>query len=299
MKIRLLFFCKLLGFGCLATLGFFGLERFCQAQTDGFARYRIVSNLTPFPDWELPAPSPQEKQQLDRLLCQPFYYLGKGAQAYVFASQDGTAVIKFCRFEHLRPSLWFSLPFFPCYCYEKERLERLLQSRKRLEQEFASYTIAFSKLKEETGLIYLHLNTSSHLNTILTIHDKGKVVHHLDLDRMQFIIQKRAVPFYSGLSQLIQNQGEHAAKHALDQLVRFLSSRLNKGISDTDAKLVTNFGFLETSPIQIDIGRFGYQTTPLTQEETKQEIHKIIKPLRAWLDLHSPALSSYLEERTL
>src|SRR5580700_10710555 len=83
------------------------LKKFCYKQTDGFALYKICSSLSYCPEWEISNPLLQDSG-ITTLFDQPFYYLAKGAQAYVFASRDGKTVIKFFRLYHLRPPLWLS-----------------------------------------------------------------------------------------------------------------------------------------------------------------------------------------------
>ena len=176
---------KRLCYICLTLLISFLLQRFCYKKTDGFALYKVLSSLTPNSAWQLPPLAEEEKKNLETLFDQPFYYLGKGAQAYVFASEDGQSVIKFCRFDHLRPSLFFANCIFP-FVYEKTRIEKMWQKRGRLEMEFGSYKIAFEQMKEETGLIYLHLNkTYTFRNKKITFYDKIGVAHKLDLDQME------------------------------------------------------------------------------------------------------------------
>src|SRR5437868_3279127 len=77
----------------LSLLLLYGVERFCHKQTDGFSIYNISSNLSFREEWEIP----QETTEAKIILAQPFYYLGKGAQSYVFESEDGNFVLKFFR----------------------------------------------------------------------------------------------------------------------------------------------------------------------------------------------------------
>jgi len=286
---------KILLWCCLAALISFALQRFCYKRTEGFALYKIFSSLTPNPEWELPSPSDEELSTLQNLFNQPFYYLGKGAQAYVFSSQDGSAVIKLCRFDHLRPPFWFTNCLIP-FAYERERIERILHKRGRLEQEFGSYKIAFEEMRQETGLIYLHLNKTSFWNKTITLYDKSKVVHKLNLDQIEFIVQKKATLVYPTLSELMQTQGEDATKAAIAHLVKLLAQRCTKGIFDKDPDLATNFGFLGNMAVQIDIGRFLLKETSPPLAEIREEMWRITHPLHQWLEKEYPSLASYLSE---
>src|SRR5215813_2272463 len=97
-------FLFLLGVVAAAVLA----KQFCYKKTDGFAHYKILSSLPFNEEWEVPPLSENEAKEVSAILDQPFYYLAKGAQSYVFASKDGQSVIKFFRIYHLTPPRWLN-----------------------------------------------------------------------------------------------------------------------------------------------------------------------------------------------
>ena len=127
-----------------------------------------------------------------QILDQPFDYLARGAQAYVFASRDGKTVIKFFRVYHLMPPLWMTCLNFPLPL-QPYKIAKMIRKREGLKRDFQSYKIAFEELKEETGVLYVHLNKSDDLKKKLIIHDKIGIAHEVDLDRMEFIVQKKSL----------------------------------------------------------------------------------------------------------
>src|SRR5271166_494426 len=127
-----------------ALLLFLSVERFCHRQTEGFRLQKIASQLPYRADWATPPAS----KAIQTLLSQPYRFLGSGGQCYAFVSQDGTAVIKFFKHHHMRPSRLL-LP--------KQKQQR----KERLENLFSSFKIANDLLKEETALLFLHLNPGS------------------------------------------------------------------------------------------------------------------------------------------
>lgn len=280
---------RLFLYTAVAFLIGFGLLRFCYRQTQGFAMCKTRSALTPSKEFETPPLTALEKQDLQGRLDQPFYYLGKGAQAYVFASHDGETVLKLCRFDHLRPAFWFTTLHFPCL-YERFRIPRLLQKRRRLEQEFQSYLLAFSHMRQETGLLYLHLNKGSDWKKELTLYDNIGVRHHIDLDQMEFIVQKRAQLIYPSITEWMRQGQESTAKEAISHLIALLRSRCERNIFDKDPDLLTNFGFIGTQAIQIDTGRFSFLSHKASEEEISQELQRITEPLRLWLEENFPSL---------
>lgn len=269
------------------------LKQFCYHQTDGFALCKIRSRLPYHPEWETNPPTANEQELLLKTLDQPFYYLAKGAQSFVFASADGQSVIKFFRLHHLTPPLWLTFLSLPPHCM-LFKIRKIIEKRQELEKDFQSYKIAFEQMKDETGLLYLHLNKTSQLKKRLTIYDKIGIAHELDLDQMEFLVQKKATLVYPSIEHLMQTEGLSKTKAAISALVRLLVHRCEKGIFDKDPDLNTNFGFLGHSPVQIDIGRFRMQEERKDPEATREEIVRITDHFRQWLDCHYPALSEHL-----
>jgi hypothetical protein len=269
------------------------VKQFCYKRTDGFALYKILSSFSFHREWE-PSPALSEDlSEISQILDQPFYYLAKGAQSYVFASKDGQTVLKFFRLYHLRPPLWVTALALPLPL-QPYKIGKMIEKRNDLNKDFQSYKIAFEEMKEETGLIYLHLNKTSHLNKRLKIYDKIGIAYELDMDGMEFLIQRRASLVYPSIDSLIKTEGVDAAKEAIAALVGLLRSRCEKGIFDKDPDLNTNFGFLGRCPIQIDIGRFHHKSECKNSEAYRNEILRITDNFRQWLDVNYPPLSEFL-----
>ncbi|NGX54131.1 MAG: hypothetical protein K1000chlam4_00856, partial [Chlamydiae bacterium] len=76
---------------------FFGYNQTSTYLADGFAPSKIQSDLTHDQRWEIPSLSDEERESLLHLLDQPFTYLGKGSQCFVFESNDGEVVLKIFR----------------------------------------------------------------------------------------------------------------------------------------------------------------------------------------------------------
>jgi hypothetical protein len=265
-------------FTCLLFFCFFKLS---QWQNEGFSLQKIQHCHDFNPDWEIVSSLSQE--ELATIFNQPFDYLSKGAQTFVFASRDGKYVIKFFRFLNKYATPLEFLPF--------KKIQRTAEKRSgKLQKDFNSYKIAFEQLQEETGLVFLHLNQTNHLKTRLTLYDKMKSQYKLCLDEMGFILQRRADPFYPTLTNWIKEGKTQEAKKALSELVHLISKRMALGISDKDPDLKTNFGFLNGHPIQFDIGRFKMN------EPDQGDLMRILSPLECFLDEKSPELARYLKD---
>ena len=112
---------------------------------------------------------------------------------------------------------------------------------------------------------------------------------------MEFILQKKAEPFFPSLEKWIQTGQLEPAKEGIRALVSLLKERCMKQIYDKDPDLNSNFGFLLGHPIQIDVGRFRYDKFYSNQQVYREEIFRITDNLKQWLDSHSPELSLYLQ----
>lgn len=267
-----------------------GAKQFCYKKTDGFALYKILSSLPYHEEWEPRSSSPVE---LSQILGQPYYYLAKGAQSYVFVSEDGQTVIKFFRLYHLSPPAWMTAVTMPMPL-QPLKVRKMIEKGNELQKDFISYKIAYEEMKEETGLIYLHLNKTSHLNKRLKIYDKIGIAYELDLDQMEFLVQKRATLVYPAIDGFMKTGQAPVAKEAISALVGLLHLRCEKKIFDKDPDLNTNFGFLGSLPVQIDIGRFRFEERKHTLAETRDEIIRITDNFRQWLDGKYPDLSEHL-----
>lgn len=275
----------------LAVLAFVAVQRLCHRATDGFTPPKIQSQLEFHPEWEVVE---QDTSCASELLSKNFHYLGRGAQAYVFASEDGKTVIKFFRHHRMRTLLCKVAFLLPGVL--KARLQQTIDKRKaKLHKDFESYKLAYTALKEETGLIFIHLNKTQDLKQKLTLFDKIGVRHEIDLDRMEFVVQKRADLIYPTLSKWIQEQNYAQAKASLSELVALLKTRCQKGFFDKDPDLRTNFGLIDGHPIQIDIGRFKEDLTRKDPTIYRDEIIRITDRLAHWLDKRAPELALHLQ----
>lgn len=273
----------------LSCFVFFALFQFCSKATDGFSLHKIQSSHEPQIDWSTPP------LQVSPFLNQSFHYLGHGAQTFAFRSEDDQYVIKFyrhhrskhplMRFSHILPREW-----------RKNLKKTVLKRREKRGKDFKSYVMASRLLKEETGLIYVHLNPTTHLKGKLTLYDKVGIKHSIDPNLYSFILQKRATPFYPTLQKWIESGDVDQAKQELSKLLFLISNRCKRGLSDKDPDLTTNFGFTEIGPIQFDIGRYKKDPSKTSPAEIKIELLRITDRLCQWLEQKDPSLSAHIKE---
>ncbi len=274
----------------------YGAGRLYFHLTAGFSLENISSDLTYQPQWQVPEPSEKENGEINQALAQPYYYLGKGCQSYVFLSQNGSYVMKFFKYQRFRIAPWLRyfppLPAIVAYRKEKEK-----EKWQRLNAFATSLTIAAKRLKKESGLVYLHLNKTDHLNKKVVIEDKIGRVYTLDIDQMEFSIQKRADLLCDVLSNY-QKQGQVKESYQLiDRLLALLVSEYRRGLADNDHALMQNTGVVDKEPIHIDVGRFEELEEVKNPAKYHQELFTKCYHFHQWLKVNDPAVSLYLEKK--
>ncbi len=287
----LFFFLKL----ALFVFLFFRVAEWCDTKTDKFRILRIFSTLEHNPGWEVTPPPANRQEEIAHLLKQRYTYLSSGGQCYVFASEDGSAVIKF--FKHHRrhiPAYLAALPL-PKPLADR-RTRRSMKKEGKLLRDFASYKLAYERLPEETGVLFVHLNKTDDLHPTLRIVDKLGIAHSLDLDRVEFVLQKRATLVYPHLKAQLEQNNLEGAKSSIRSLVDLIVERSKKGIFDEDARIHRNFGFVEGKACIIDVGRLVNDPKRKESVHYLNDLYKITTPFKEWLQHHHPQLVSTLDQ---
>lgn len=229
--------------------------------TYGFRVAKMQLDFPHRPEWDLPcAPG------IRKILEQPFHFLGKGAQSYVFESEDGTSVVKLFRYDQ---------PIIPA------KVEALLSASK----------MAYEELREETGLIYIHLNETALDLPVLHCTDALGRKYRFPLDQYRFAVQKKAEKFRDTFQKAHASREE--MRNRIDQFLSLLEKRVAKNIQNTDPSLSRNFGFLADRAIEFDFGNYCF--CPTLNGST--EIRRYTSKLRRWLKKHDPEWVAYLDER--
>lgn len=281
-------------FGAACTL-FYMAGQVCDTLTDGFSVARIHSELSYNPDWETVSLSETEQTELDRALSQKFHYLGFGGQCYAFASEDDQYVIKFFKHRIRKPYSYLFNAGLPAFL-DKIRQHKLQKALYKHNRDFTSYKIAFEDLRDETGLLYIHLNKGTHLGRAVTVQDKLGIEHRLPLDELEFVVQRKAELVYVKIADIMQTQDPVAARTALHGILDVIIRRCKKGVFDEDPKIHRNFGFLGERPIFIDVGRFVRDESRKDPAVYKTDIQMITKRFRHWLEEDYPELVTTLDE---
>ncbi len=278
----------------LAAL-FTGLHSFCLRQTHGFRPYLIMSNLPNEARWEAPPLTAAEQKNIDQLLDQPFTFLGSGGWCFAFLGQDQKTVLKFYRHAHLLPS-----SIFKEFSFKK----LLLQSDPWLpnhpyfqEFNFKSCMLLYTQAKKRSGILYVHLNKTQGKHKPVTLIDNIGIHHTIDLDKTEFVVQKRANLLFPHLQCLSKQKKTDEAKQCIDDFLNCLLTLCQKGIRDYDHSLRNNFGFTDEGAVTLDLSSFGPDETIKNPGNYKKEIVNKTQRLSRFLRKYHPDLYSHSEQR--
>ncbi len=229
--------------------------------TCGFHLKAICLDFPYHSEWEV-----EPSAEVNSILKQPFRFFGKGAQCYVFESEDKTDVVKLFRYNR---------------SFTEAKIVRLFNACK----------IAYDALRDETGLVYIHLNPTQIGLPFLHCKDAVCRSYTIPLDRIRFAIQKRANSFCESLE--IARRSPIKMQQRLDQFIDLLQARVAKGIVNTDSTLMDNFGFLEEQAVEFDFGNYCISS----RFDRRSEINRYASQLRSWLSEHAPEWVSYFDRQ--
>ena len=284
---------------CFTICALVFLSRFCEKKTDTFSIGAISSNRPYNPSFETAFPHSPE---IEEALSQRYTYFGRGGQAFAFFSDDGKYVVKFFKQRLFRPSWLLNHIPLPKVLHHY-RFKRNWKRNDKRARDFFSYKVSAEDLKDETGVLYSHLNRTTHLKKTLLITDRLGIQHPIALDNFDFIIQRRAERVYDRIDRLMQMGNREKAKEALLQVFSLISTRAKKGYRDRDPNIRTNCGFIGDKAIKIDVGRFVKNEEMKTPEKHNEELLRIVAPFETWIEIHYPELTdafhSHLQETLL
>jgi hypothetical protein len=235
-----------------------------------FSPARIISDFSYNSEWAIV--EPQDLRLLKSILSQKFKFLAAGSQSYAFVSQDGKYVIKFFEMKHLVSrisDLWHP--------------EKVDYRRQNLLSIFNAHKLAYDELRQDTGLIYIHLNKSHHLQTHLEAIDRLGRTHLIDLDKTEFMVQEKAELIFTRLKKLIDRGDKKEMQRCIAATLQLVQRRIDRGISDHDKAVKHNYGFVGDRPLHLDIGGIEKVSKP-------QEYNRITERINKWLQKNDTSI---------
>lgn len=260
----------------LAFLALVGLSWTGWTFIDGFSPSSIRGS-------SLEAPALPVSEEIAARLHQPFHYLGRGRQCFAFESEDGKYVLKFF------DQKYFQMPWYAVFRLSQEKAKRALR---RYFYEH-SYQIAWQEFGDE--ILYLHQGVSQGLPTI-EVRSRVGFWHRIDLNEVPFVLQKRGIPFYEGLSQVYRSEGMDGLRREMDTFLALIAARIRKGVADADADVEHNWGYVEGHIFHLDPGRLYYDETLSLPSRREKEWQTATCRFQKWLKAHHPELLEYFEK---
>lgn len=280
--------------GLLVVAAIVGVERLSHTLTDGFSYPNITSSLPYNPKWDITF-EPEDLLELETALDQPFSYLESGSQSYVFISEDNNYVLKFFKHKRWRMNpLYEKLPLPRKFAEKRDRWKR--KKKETVASTFGSCKIAYTTFKNETGVIFVHLNKNTPFDHTVILKDRIGLKHHIQLEDVEFVVQKKAIPTGEYLLSLKEEGKTQEAQKALKELLAFTEMRAKKGFSDKDPHLIRNFGFINGKAVELDIGGFHRDPKKNLEYFYNHEVKKIHHKLLPWLQENYPELVPIAQE---
>jgi len=139
------------------------------------------------------------------------------------------------------------------------------------------------------------LNKTSHLNKTLSLCDAQGTVHSLHLDKLEFVIQRKAELAFKKIDSLMRNKDIEGAEQAIDKLLKLNLSLYQKGFRNRDPNFRSNCGFIQDEAILIDVGRMVYSEEIKEPKKFKQDLLKSSLRFRKYIEANHPELLSYFD----
>lgn len=222
------------------------------------------------------------------LLDRPFRYLGVGGQAFVFTSLDDQHVLKFLRCDRLLPPWWIRyIPSSPSIA--TWRANYLSKKKAKLRRALFGHYLAYTFLKEESGLLAMQLAPSFSPKTRkIRLIAKSGISHWVDLNTTFYVLQERGEMLSTRLSHLLDQNQLIQAQNAIYAIASLYRKEHAQGLFDTDHGVMHNVGFVGERPIHMDVGCLTLDEGMKASLKAAQERRHIAQKIIAWIHKHYP-----------
>lgn len=251
------YLCLLLVFTCAL---FVRLDRYFFKTNDSFCP-KFIS-----PVWSR-CPQLETRASLDsKILDQPFEYLTKGEQSFIFLSADRKWVLKFPRLPRSVRSVF-----------------RKAGYSKKFEAFLKNGNLVCEELENETGLVYAHLKPSREFGEI-SLRDRYGHKHVLSLNNLPFFVQRYGEEYFLAFNKL------EDPRALIRKTIDLFNSLYDKGFIDQDPILDKNFGVVDGNPFIIDTGQLEKSEALPGREEY---LRQMMESLEGFLSRESPKLHEF------
>lgn len=227
------------------------------------------------------------------ILDQPYTYLGHGNQSYAFSSQDGTYVLKLFMNEYLERT-WVKHLLPPIPPFRQFMLHRGEDRTYRLNRLLNGYALSYAYDRENSGLVYFHLNQEEPVGDVTLIDGLG-IKRTIPLNSYVFAVQKKVIITKQEFHNLLSKGDVEGVKKRITQLLALYHEQYKKGLFDHDHNLIDNTGFIGDQVVRQDVGKVVMNHRMTDPEAMQKDLDKIINTrLIPWFSEHYPQYSEEL-----
>lgn len=237
----------------LILLGIIGISHLYYYSTGNFGPESILQSGRYALPVSLPQQTHEDQEKTRALLGQIFSYLGHGHQTFVFLGEDGETILKLFMKEFVDGNRAWGI-FPPVYPFRSFMLHRERSHDFRLNRVLSGYSLSYALDKENSGLLYLHIDSDPIIDT-LTVVDGLGLTYQISAADVVFALQKRAVTTNKVLGQLLAQGDVEGVKERLHQIRILYQNQFEKGLVDRDRNFLENTGFISDRAIRIDVGK--------------------------------------------
>src|SRR3989344_256325 len=212
------------------------------------------------------------EKEILAVLERPFSYFDRGRQCYVFLSEDQKYVLKLFRFDSCRIKTGSEI-LNRVKKWVGAKADEEMPFRENVLKTLGSCALAYNKAKEQTGVVFIHLNLEEGGLPTLKIKDRLGRSFELDPSRYRFVLQKRADGFRETLLHSQNREADIASYRTLLKELKAL------GLVHLDRAMGRNFGYLDGKAVLIDIGDLVYLPDQAEEEMAHFEIR-----FQSWLE---------------
>jgi len=259
----------LMGFGLFLCYKSFG---FSIAKITSCFTYDETSKIKPLSDIE-------RNYIIENIFPQRFYFLRSGRQYYTFISEDRQFILKFFKIHaHQRAGIFnvLSRIFYQMLGFRQEMKDQLISAKV-----LSNYKYVYELLREETAIVYLHLDKTYEFPASVTLIDEKGKEHILDLNAIEFIVQRRAQKFYEHLNQLVKKGRYDDLTASIRSLFQLIATRCEKGFIDQNLDL-RSFGFIDNKAVRFDCATLSYDPSIKYPLNFRNEVMEAAEKLQEW-----------------
>jgi hypothetical protein len=231
-------------------------------------------------------------ERVDQILSQDFYYLGRGRQCFAFVNASGDCVLKLPRTDIYRFPFWARALSLKSY-QDWFRKNRMSRERRLME----SFRISFEELREQTGILAIHLGRTAPEGKFLTLVDRIGCRSRLPLEKISFILQSKQSPLLPQLLEAFRLGNGQAKQSILEAFIDIVVERARKGILNKDETFKTNYAFDGGRAFQIDAGSFYRREGMEPEQAFRKSVLDTVGPFKDWLAHTDPEALKIFDQK--